>query len=993
MNIVMPEDAKSEASESSTNSPLRIGSLAQGYLIEALKVFAAASCAFYLQVFHFGPYTSLLFDSQGYLWITQSCQQLLHRENLADVCRYFAGACHDDVLRTAIVSHVPGILELQKSGPLLPLILLIAYGVSGKALIMPNWNVGALAMIICLASCCVGIWAFARSLGGTMAGRIAAILAITYSGFLANAGRILTEIPATSISIFALYSVFLYARHQERKRQEMLIQPDDIRKEYAAAAVAEASSEEFPSVAKLSEERKKNRFGMRAFGLAAVAGCCTGMLMLGRPTLLPWPAMMCFCLLLVASLSRNKRLFHPAAIVAFLLGVSVCLTPWAMTRQVLSGKPSVMIDRYGPLNLSQGMNLRTDGFDALPSPLVQHPEQFEKSMGEVVHGILDQLNTRPAAVVDLMLRKPARLIDSPWNDFQVKTFAVPILLQRFEHQLILLAAVLGITLLLEHGRKRPDYVLLLTGLLIGVFMCFHLVSCAFISMSRYYITAMPVGIVAASYFLSNLLKRKKEALIPLAALIAAPLVSMLLYYLLVPGYGRISDLSCDMGLAPLSVCAGLFMTIVLSCGILIPAFTFFRGGRSKLLLCAFALITGFCCFITVSHQFMASEAVIKMGSVDRDRMVAKINIPTGSNYNRWYLVIDANDASSHSVPERDLAILSGLNLQANGRDLKPDWIPLLNLDRSMRGEAMYFAVFGYSSSKRCSDFRQWISTALPTENIVSPGENKFVFSLKENDKARPKIFADFTDAMGNRIHTVSLRNFSWTKGFFADCPGELRLDEWPKTNNKGLELFSMGGEATHLKPRAYLLGVLDPSPPELWVRTIDLADQLINAKNRLGLANISLETFMRDLRALPSQSLRIKVSGQLRAKAENTRASIALLETFKQGERMFDEFAPLAPQVLEAKKEWREFSFEEVTQPIRTLDADGKMLATPIEMTNVRLNFLGRPWWEVLDYGVFKGKGAVEFRNMKVELRSQPSLDLSLPNSHFFELDTEFETK
>lgn len=985
----MPEDATPTASESSSKSKLKVGLLSPAYLIEALIVFVAATLTFYLQVFHCGPFLSLLFDSQGYLWITQSCQQLLHRDNLADIIRYFAGACHDDVLRTAIVSHVPGILELQKSGPLLPLILLIAYGVTGKSLMMSHWNVGAMAMVLCLSSCCVGIWAFSRSLGGSVAGRIAAVLAITYGGFLANAGRILTEIPATSISVFALYSVFLYARYQERKRKEMLIQPDDIRKEYAAAQ----ASGEFPSVEQLSEERKKNRFGRKELGLAILSGGFTGMLMLGRPTLLPWPALMCFCLLLVSSLSRNKRILHPAAIAAFLAGVCICLTPWAMTRQVLSGKPSVMIDRYGPLNLSQGMNLRTDGFDALPSPLVQHPEQFDKSMGEVVHGIVNQLTTRPAAVVDLVLRKPARLIDSPWNDFQVKTFGVPILLQRFEHQLILLAAVLGITLLLEHGRKRPDYVLLLTGLLIGVFMCFHLVSCAFISMSRYYITAMPVGIVAASYFFANLLKRGREALIPFAAVIAAPTVSMLLYYLLVPGYGRISDLSCDMGLAPLSVCAGLLMTAVLSCGILVPAFTFYRGGRSKLLLCAFSLITGFCCFITVSHQFMVSEAVIKMGSVDRDKMVASINIPTGSNFNRWYLVIDANDASAHSVPERDVAILSGLQLQANGRDFKADWIPLLNLDRSMREESMYFAVFGYSASKRCSDFRQWIATALPTENILSPGENKFVFSLTPNDKARPKIFADFTDAMGNRIHTVSLRNFSWSKGFFADCPGELRLDEWPKTNNKGLELFSMGGEATHLKPRAYLLGVLEQTPPELWVRSIDVPDQIVDTKNRMGEFAISLAPFMKDLRALSTQSLRIKVSGQLKAKGADSRASIALLENFKQGERTFDEFAPLAPQVLEAKSDWHDFSFEEITQPIRAMDKDGKMLATPIEMDGLRLNFLGRPWWEVLDYGVFKGKGAIEFRNLKVELRSQPSLDLSQTNSHFFELDTEFETR
>lgn len=961
------------------------------YLIEMLLVFGLAVLVFYLQNFVFGPMLSLLFDSQGYIWISQSCQNALRGENLIDIGKYFLGACRDDVLRTAIVSHIPGILDLQKSGPLLPSILLFAYKLSGKTLTMSHWNVGAFAMIFCMSTCVVGIWAYARSLSGPAAGRIAAMLAITYSGFIANSGRILSELPATCVSIFALLFVHLYMKSQEQKRLAMIVTPaDQLRQEYKAAA--ENADGQFPTLEELSSNRKRNRFGFGEMLSAFLPGLFAGLLMLGRPTLLPWPALLAFCLMIVSILTRNKRIFHPAAILSFVLGVSVFLVPWAMVRQVLSGTPSIMIERYGPLNLSQGMNLRTDGFDALPSELVQHPERFDKTSGEVVRAIVQQFSERPAAFIHLMLRKPARLMDSPWNDFQVKTLGVPMLLQRFEHQLILLCAVLGVVMLLEHGRKRPDYILMLNGLLIGVFLSFHLVSCLFITMSRYFITAMPAAIVAASYFIAFALKQAPRSIPAIAACVFAPLFSMLLYYLLVPGYGRISDLSCDLGLAQTSLVAALLMTAALAASVLVPAFTIFRGARSKLLLSTFALIGGLFCFVTVYYQFMCSEAVLKLGAVDREKMEASLTIPAGTNCTHWYLVIDANDASTHSTPERDRGILSGLRLVCNGRELKPDWAPLLNMDKSMRQEAMYLATFAYSSKKRCSDFRQWICTALPRENIVSPGENKFEFSLKSKQMSHPKIFADFCDSMGKRIHTVSRRSFSWSKGFFVDCPGEMRMDEWTEDSNSSF--FTIAGQASRLKARVYLLGVEDNNPSDLWARSVSIPDQRVDSKgdNKVGTFTLSTQPYLKEFTASPAQSMRLRVSGQLKAAGQATHASICLMEGYQQSTLHTTEFAPLAPEVLEAGEAWNEFAFEDFILPVKTEYGEIK-LSTPAILSDLKLHFLGRPWWEVLDYGVFKGKGAIEFRNLKLELRSQATLDLAKSNCHWFEMDTEFSAK
>ncbi len=958
MNMHAPDAADTPLPDNAEKSARKSNQKA-GFFIELFLVFALACLAYGVQVFVFGPMLSLLFDSQGYLWVAQSCQKALRSENLRTALSYLASGCHSELLRMSFLSHVPGLLDIVKTGPLLPGILLISYGICGRSLGTEHWNVGALAMVLITALGVTGIWLWARLLAGNTCARIAALLAITYGGFAVNAGRILLELPTATLSIFALFTAFAFVKDFDQGQN--LSEPD------------------------IPLQSRKG-FWRKAF----LPGVITGLLMLSRPTMLPWPLLLAFCLLIYARVSHRWSLFRPSVIMSFVAGCLLFILPWVAVKQVVTAKPSIMIERYGPLNLSTGFDLRTDSWDALPSEMVSHPDRFKANMSEVLRQLAKQFADRPAAIVHLLLRKPARLLDSPWNDFQIRSFGVPVLLQRFEHQLILLAAVLGIVLLLEHGRKRPDYLLLLAGLMMGVFLSFHLVACLFITMSRYYVTAMPVAIVAASYFFAHLIKNGRRSIQAFFACVFAPLVSMLLYYLLVPGYGRLSELSSDIGLAQLSLSAAFFMTAVLAVGVLVPAFTVFRGARSKMLLCTFALISGFCCFVTVCYQFMCSEAVVRLGAVDRENMLATIDIPASTASNHWYLVIDANDASTHGDHDRDHdGILSDMRVQLNGRDFKPGWLPLIAMDNSLREEAMYLTSFAYSAGRRCSDFRQWMCAAVPAENIISPGENKIVFSLMNKDDTHPKIFADFADPMGKRIHSVSLRDFSWSKGFFADCPGEMRLNVWPDNNDRNFDIFNLCGQTSRLKPRAFLLGVKDLSTIDGWVRIVDVPAQHIGAKARM--TSFELSPIPGASEFANSGALKIKVSGQLRSSSAKSRASICLLETFKQGATACaPEFAPLAPQIIPATTEWRDFKFEDVVNPVRTLGDDGKPLLQPSKLDSLKLLFVERPWWECLGYGVFKGKGELDFRNLKIEIRSQSGLDLSKGDFQCLELNTQF---
>lgn len=948
-------DAVDSSPPESNKSDKKVGSKAKlAYLAELLLVFALALHAYGMQAFVFAPKLSLLFDSQGYVFTAQACSKALTPENLRDIFAYFAGGCHDDILRTAIVSHMPGVLELVKSGPLLPAILVLSSIASHGIIDVAHWNVGASAMQILMALGVVGMTLWARALGGPFAGRIAAVLAITYSGFSVNADRILSEIPATAIVPFALYTVYELAKFTEQS---------------------------------------SSRINRAEVLIAACAGLAAGLLMLSRPTFLPWPFIAGFCLLVYSLMSKRSKIFHPAILLSFTMAAALCLAPWAMARQILSGSPSIVIERNGPLNLSKGLDLRTDGFDALPSPLVTHPEEFKVSTGEVIHQLFREFRERPAAFFHLLLRKPARLLDSPWNDFQTKNLGfIPLLVQRFHHQLILLCALLGVVLLLEHGRKRPDYLLLLSGLLMALFFVFHMVPCVFISMSRYFITAMPVAIVAAAYFIAYMCKQGKRALPACLALLCAPLVSIFLYYELVPGYGRLSDLSVDFGLVQVSITAAVIMTAAFAVSVLQPAFTIFSGFRSKIVLSSFTLVAGFSLFVTVAYQFMCSEAVVRLGSVDHENMTASVNIPPGTMCKRWYLLLDANDTSNHGASPGNASILKDMKVQLNGREFKPDWLPLLSMDTSMREESMFLAAFAYSCGKRCTDFRQWIGAPLPAETVSNPGENQIVFSVDSKQKSHPKIFADFTDSFLKPVHTVSLRDFSWTKGFFVDCPGEMRLDVWPHSAEKQ-NIFDLSALANKRKPRAFLLGVIDETPSESWVRVLDIPPQEISDSNRV--ANFELKK-LPDAIVAPTgarQSLRIRVSGELRSADQNAGPSVCLLEGFKQGDSSSIEYAPLSPETLPASGEWSEFSFEDMIEPVRYSGSYGKPFAEAQKLSNLRLQFAQRPWWEVLDYGLYKGSGTVEFRKLRIEFCGVPGLNLSRERYQIFDLQSQFTSR
>src|SRR6185369_12634870 len=145
-------------------------------------------------------------------------------------------------------------------------------------------------------------------------------------------------------------------------------------------------------------------------------------------------------------------------------------------------------------NFFIGNNVDTQGWLSYPYPdgrnidAVTFPQLMQSA-----------IKKSPTRWVRLMLEKPLRLFEYPWNDFRTSIGAVSFQAQVIYHDLILLfaAAGLGLSFLLAVGIPATKRQLYCRFYLSGLF-AFHFVYCLFITVPRYNLTAIPELIVFAA---------------------------------------------------------------------------------------------------------------------------------------------------------------------------------------------------------------------------------------------------------------------------------------------------------------------------------------------------------------------------------------------------------------------------------------------------------------------------------------------------------------
>lgn len=845
--------------------------------------------------------------------------QCFNFATLSGVTSYLLHGCLEPE-RLMLSHNLAPCLELIKTGPVLPGILSFAYMISGKPADTSHWQIGTIAMIVCQSLTVSMVWLLARRIAGTTAARVAAIIALTYPALVVNCGRLLTEMPAMAIVSFASWLL-----------------------------VAIFTGEE-------SETKSSYGAILRGFAL----GATFGLLMLGRPNLVLLPVLILPSTFILQRIMKAGNFFSLKWLLGLILGFALLLGPWALCKQILTGHPSVSIDRNGPWNITAGCGIKEDGFDV--QPYASHPERFMTTMSDAVHNVVHDAAAQPAAFVWMMMRKPARLFDAPWNDFQIPCWGIPWWAQRLAHIAILLLAAVGALCGIDQGARKKKYALVVPPFILFLVVAYHLINCAFISMFRYSTTALPALFVLAALGIEHAVRlRKEKATLGLAVCGVALLASLhALAYQPDHPDSFVPGLAHSLGTHTLALVGAFAVTALMAAWF----FFLFRMVEERLPR-FFCVATGFLsclfAFCAVWFQLITVEAPLTFNLAQHPLKVeATINATESAR--KYYVMVDLASRLSHSNENW----CSAMAVSVNGKELPDQVRTWFETNMDLRETLMYQCQFAHAAEKNVQDFRQWYCMPVPSHMVRAGAANEITLSCRPNVDTDIQVFGDFR---AHPAHDLSLSEFSWTKGFFINAPGDIRLDR-----------FKAEESSVDVTPRVYLISVPAESAP-------DTASARPSPKSAISVPDIKVGPGFRpmvetviDEKQLPGtasafiDAWRIKVSGEIRCVSKPVgTGSVCLLEHLRTQRGEAEVFCPTAPLKLKADGEWRRFAFEDRLPLIATpsMEDANNSRAT---LTSLRILQGARSWWDVLQYGAFKGRSAVEYRDVKLEI--EPAEDV-----------------
>ncbi|MBI2811111.1 MAG: hypothetical protein HYX67_09820 [Candidatus Melainabacteria bacterium] len=355
----------------------------------------------------------------------------------------------------SVRAAMSGLKEVYQAGPVFPIFLTLSFSAAGFLFTGNPLGAPVLVQSVLSAIACCLIADFTSKAWTRTVGYTAGFIAAVYPGFIINSGRLYTESFATFLVCVLL------------------------------ALVVQGF---FSS---------KNVIP-RAIAIGLLSAC----LQLTRSILVV--SSICMIPILYA---QQRSAGWKSGVAALLLGFACVVVPWVSFQHVAFDKGGIVVDRVGNYNLFIGSNTQTQGWLTFPYPDGAGIEK--KSLPSL---LAESFKTSPSRFVRLMLDKPARLFQMPWNDFRTGIGAFDVGAQSLLHQFLLLFAGLGLVLALftAPSKASPTQGQLYSRLLLLGFAAIHLVYALFITVPRYAITAMPcviafsaAGIVALVVLLAN----------------------------------------------------------------------------------------------------------------------------------------------------------------------------------------------------------------------------------------------------------------------------------------------------------------------------------------------------------------------------------------------------------------------------------------------------------------------------------------------------------
>lgn len=862
---------------------------------------------------HSTPKIALVFDSLAYLDTTAKCMHLLSSPFISGVGNYVASGFNPSQ-RLPLSAQMESAEHLIRCGPVLPAIIGAFYAIAGKMPSFDRWQIGAIAMMI-VQSLTAGVaFLLARECWGRKAATISVLLLFLYGAFTINAPRLMSEIPAAfTLVLWCLLTVKFFAEDRERPRMGAL--------------------------------------------KGLLYGASTVLLMLSRPTFLPVP-FVSWLVIWISARVRKVELRLPGTFIAFTTVAMLCvLAPWAVCEKIMTNRFAITVDRFGAYNLFTGTDVSADGLDVLPSDFVEHPQNFKMSWERVLSSIGDEVQRDPLGCASLAMRKPARLVDSPWNDFQNKFFFVGWTLQKWYHQILMILAATGVFECIDKMWRRRRFGTPFTKadiitLLLSTVSIFSIANCLFITMRRYLFPAIPLLVVAGAV---PLVRRRSS--VERADLLIWAAFLPTACTLVTAGQQRwlMQWLCKSLGISIVSYVVPVLLVLILLA-------SFWNIGRLLSFTSpvwrswlALGVISSASLYIGAFHELSVVEQDSELGSAQ-----LRLPISRGLIGRRCFLVFDVYGLPAESSGTRKF------NAYFNGQVLDGNPHPWLETDASQRTSFEYLRVFATSKGLEPDSLRQWWCLEIPQYLVAAAVRNGKPATVALSG---PCHFASDFRRNGALQHSLSLRSFSWTKGFFVNEPGEMRMDEW---HRQAVD----SSDKQKLIPRAAIIAVEDQhEQPKKVICSARLPDTEItrDPSQRLVSYTVPVENFgHRALEAIAkNNAVNLRITGMVRATGNGAMPSITLWETRRTASgELLKGFAPEAPSHLACSKDWQLFEFEDLL-PLTKPDG------TRAKLQELQISLAGNPWWDVFQYCLYKPTANIQFKKLRIEIwpGSLPNLD------------------
>lgn len=628
----------------------------------------------------------------------------------------------------SVRASMSGLKEVYQAGPVFPIFLTLSFSVAAFMSTEVN-PLGApvfIQSVLSALACCL-IADMADKAWNRRVGYLAGALAAIYPGFIVNSGRLYTESFATFLICVLLSLV--------------------VRGFFTA-----------------------NNVIARSLAIGFLSAC----LQLTRS------------ILVISSLAMVPILFAQqraarwkAGLVSLLLGFACVVLPWVSFQHVAFDKGGIMVDRVGNYNLFIGSNTQTQGWLTFPYPDGHGIEKLT-----LTKLLIDSYKESPARFIRLMLDKPARLFQQPWNDFKTNIGIIDVGAQSLFHQFLLLTFGLGVLLALftDPSKKNPAQGQIYSRLLLLAFAGLHFVYALFITVPRYALTAMPcliafsaAGIYAlvALFFSAksrvtagsmcgfgallwfalhtNLVQPLMEsgvlsnATVALVTQSAIRFVLALVLFLLI--WTALKDTSGYRRVARVSAVGLLLMMIPL---VILPSRASGRWYEWQKPLA-----------LSPSPQIPLTQS-----SSSQSPSIQSIALEKPMPGKQTYLLVDANGAQS----------LSGVEVQVNGKKLTGPKIPGMALAQdyavlrhvnahkvSWEGENI-FNFMTRPADLSNAELRQWFLIPVPKQ--VTESATALNITMSKAANAAPG-FLYGTYKHGKQLSIPSLEVYSWEKAFYG----------------------------------------------------------------------------------------------------------------------------------------------------------------------------------------------------------------------------------